>query len=98
MSPLRSSAGPAVCTKSAPSSSAMICASDVLPSPGGPARRTWSSASPRAVAASSETDSWLLTACWPTKSARRRGRSETSRSSSVASGTDSRGVLTGGLP
>ena len=55
MSPLRSSAGPAVCTKRTPSSSATICASDVLPSPGGPESRTWSSASPRPAAASTET-------------------------------------------
>ena len=34
-----------------PSSAATICASEVLPSPGGPASSTWSSASPRAVAA-----------------------------------------------
>ena len=36
MSPLRSSAGPAVCTKGTSSSAAMICASDVLPRPGRP--------------------------------------------------------------
>jgi len=46
---LRSSAGPDVCTKATSSSSAMIRASDVLPSPGGPASRTCSSASPRSV-------------------------------------------------
>ena len=33
---MRSSAGPAVATKSTSSSLAMICASEVLPSPGGP--------------------------------------------------------------
>ena len=49
MSPLRSSAGPAVCTNGTPSSTATICASEVLPSPGGPASSTWSSASPRAA-------------------------------------------------
>ena len=54
MSPLRSSAGPAVCTNGTSSSAARICASDVLPSPGGPASSTWSSASPRAAAASSD--------------------------------------------
>ena len=52
MSPLRSSAGPAVCTNGTSSSSATICASEVLPRPGGPASSTWSSASPRARAAS----------------------------------------------
>src|SRR3954447_12765030 len=49
-SPLRSSAGPAVCTNGTPSSAATIWASDVLPSPGGPASRTWSSASPPGAA------------------------------------------------
>ena len=47
MSALRSSAGPAVCTSGDPSSAAMMWASEVLPSPGGPASSTWSSASPR---------------------------------------------------
>ena len=36
MSALRSSAGPAVCTNGASSSAAMMCASEVLPRPGGP--------------------------------------------------------------
>ena len=62
MSPLRSSAGPAVCTKRTSSSSAMIRASEVFPSPGGPASRTWSIASPRAAAALIETSSWALSA------------------------------------
>ena len=48
MSALRSSAGPAVWTKSTSSSAATIWASEVLPRPGGPASSTWSSASPRA--------------------------------------------------
>ena len=60
MSPLRSSAGPAVCTNGTPSSAATICASYVLPRPGGPASRTWSSASPRAAAAAIETPSCSL--------------------------------------
>ena len=46
-SALRSSAGPAVCTSGTPSSAATMLASEVLPSPGGPASRTWSSGSPR---------------------------------------------------
>ena len=53
-----------------------------MPRPGGPASSTWSSASPRCLAASMNTVSWSLTACWPTKSASRRGRSERSSSSS----------------
>ena len=36
MSALRSSAGPAVWTSGAPSSAATMCASEVLPRPGGP--------------------------------------------------------------
>ena len=60
MSPLRSSAGPAVMTNGTSSSAAMICASDVLPRPGGPASRTWSSASPRALAASMRDRELLL--------------------------------------
>ena len=62
MSPLRSSAGAAVCTNGTSSSAARICASEVLPRPGGPASSTWSSASPRARAASSDTDSWAFSA------------------------------------
>ena len=68
MSPLRSSAGPATCRMPTPSSLRTICASDVLPSPGGPASSTWSSASPRAFAASSAICSCSLTRSWPTKS------------------------------
>ena len=56
-SALRSSAGPAVWTIGTPSSAAMMCASEVLPSPGGPARSTWSSGSPRRRAASMKTPS-----------------------------------------
>ena len=60
MSALRSSAGPAVWTNGTPSSSATIRARLVLPSPGGPASSTWSSASPRAAAAAIETPSCSL--------------------------------------
>ena len=49
----RSSAGPATERMPTPSSSRMMCARLVLPSPGGPTSRTWSSASPRPFAASS---------------------------------------------
>ena len=68
MSALRSSAGPAVWTNGTSSSAATIWASEVLPRPGGPASSTWSSASPRAAAAASETPSCSLTASWPTNS------------------------------
>ena len=40
----------------------MICASEVLPRPGGPASSTWSSASPRPFAASSAIRELLLDA------------------------------------
>ena len=69
MSPLRSSAGPATCRIETSSSRRMICASEVLPSPGGPASSTWSSASPRPRAASSAIPSCSLTRSWPTNSA-----------------------------
>ena len=39
--------GPDVALKLTPNSRDMICASVVLPKPGGPANSTWSSASPR---------------------------------------------------
>ena len=45
-----------------------MCASDVLPSPGGPASSTWSSGSPRRRAASMKSASWPLSCSWPTKS------------------------------
>ena len=60
-----------------PSSAAMIWASEVLPSPGGPASSTWSSASPRALAASIATASCSRSWRCPTNSSRRRGRSVT---------------------
>ena len=47
--------GPDVARKLTPSSRATICASVVLPSPGGPTNSTWSSASFRARAASMNT-------------------------------------------
>ena len=65
----------------------MICASEVLPSPGGPASRTWSSASPRPRAASSAIPSCSFTRSWPTNSASEPGRSERSISSSPLSWT-----------
>ena len=85
MSPLRSSAGPAVCTKGTSSSAAMICASDVLPRPGGPASSTWSSASPRAAPPRSRPAAARAAPSWPTNSSSVRGRSERSSSSSPSS-------------
>ena len=93
MSPLRSSAGPATWRMPTPSSLRTICASEVLPSPGGPASRTWSSASPRAFAASSAIASCSLTRSCPTKSSSVRGRSDRSSSSSPPSSSDRREEL-----
>ena len=62
MSPLRSSAGPATVRMPTPSSSRTMNARLVLPSPGGPTSRTWSSASPRVFAASSAIASCSLIA------------------------------------
>src|SRR2546423_625187 len=74
MSPLRSSAGPATERMPTPSSSRTMCARLVLPRPGGPTSRTWSSASPLPFAASSATASCSLMRAWPTNSTSRRGR------------------------
>ena len=51
-SPARSMAGPLVTLIADPNSFAMMCASVVFPSPGGPYSKTWSSASPRSLLAS----------------------------------------------
>ena len=82
MSPFRSRAGPATVRIPTSSSSRMIVASVVFPSPGGPTSRTWSSASPRPFAASSAISSCSFVRSWPTKSSSRRGRSDCSTSSS----------------
>ena len=70
----RSSAGPATERMPTPSSSRRMCARLVLPRPGGPTRRTWSSASPLPFAASSAIASCSFTRAWPTNSSSRRGR------------------------
>ena len=70
-----------------PISTAMMLASVVLPSPGGPARRTWSSGSPRDLAASMKMPSCSRSIGCPTKAPSERGRSE--RSSSCSSGASS---------
>ena len=60
-----STAGPAIVRRPTPSSSRTMCASDVLPRPGGPASSTWSSASPRAFAAIERDLELLLHALLP---------------------------------
>src|SRR5262245_7331927 len=76
--PVRSSffcsTGPEVCSKGTPSSSAMMAASVVLPSPGGPYSRMWSRASLRCRAASIPMARFSLSLVWPVKSWSRRGR------------------------
>jgi hypothetical protein len=71
--------GPATWRMPTPSSLRTICASDVLPSPGGPASRTWSSASPRAFAASSAIDELLLDALLADEVVERRAGGATAR-------------------
>src|SRR5688572_10225685 len=77
-SPARSSTGPEVCFRLTPISRAMMCASVVLPRPGGPNSSTWSSASARARAACTKISSWPRAFSWPTYSASVAGRSERS--------------------
>src|SRR5690606_21614904 len=85
-SPALAITGPEVERKLTPSSRAMICASVVLPRPGGPTNSTWSSASPRFFAASMNIFRLARAAAWPTNSSSDCGRSETSTSSPRLSG------------
>src|SRR5690606_25851888 len=91
-SPALAMTGPEVERKLTPSSRAMICASVVLPRPGGPTNRTGSSASPRFFAASMKIFRLARAAACPTKSSSVCGRSETSRSSPRFSGVINRGA------
>src|SRR5687768_667248 len=77
-SPGRSSTGPEVWRRLTPISRAMMCASVVLPRPGGPNSSAWSSASLLPLAAWMKISSWPRTFSWPTYSARVAGRSERS--------------------
>src|SRR5262245_31606085 len=81
-SPALAITGPEVARKFTPSSRDTICASVVLPRPGGPTNSTWSSASRRARAASMNTARFERACCWPMNSASRCGRSELSAASS----------------
>src|SRR5262245_21371134 len=92
-SPGRSSAGPDVGWNPTPSSFETIPASVVLPSPGGPENRRWSTVSPRAPAPSISNASCSLIRSCPTNSSIRRGRSaaSNSRSSSGTSASTIRG-------
>ena len=64
-SPVRSMAGPLVVRMLAPNSLATTVASVVLPRPGGPENRMWSTTSPRARAASMRMASDSFTFVWP---------------------------------
>src|SRR6266852_2353695 len=77
-SPLRSNSGPALVLIGTFNSLAIICASVVFPSPGGPYSSTWSSASPRLRAASIAIWIFSLTRFWPMYSSSRFGRTLTS--------------------
>jgi len=68
------------------SSFAMMVARVVLPSPGGPKSKTWSSASPRDRAASRAMPSCSFAFSWPMNSCRRRGRSFSSNEESSSTG------------
>src|SRR5260221_12305083 len=83
-SPARSSTGPEVERRLTPISRAMMWASVVLPSPGGPKRSTWSSASLRVRAADTKISSCSRIFAWPTYSARSLGRR--ARSSAISWG------------
>src|SRR5262245_53017142 len=86
-SPARSSTGPEVWRRLTPISLAMMCASVVLPRPGGPNSSTWSSASFLPLAAWMKISSWPRIFSWPTYSESVPGRSDCSmRSSSPEEG------------
>jgi hypothetical protein len=81
-SPGRSSTGPDVWRRFTPISRAMMWASVVLPRPGGPNSRVWSSASRRLRAAEMKISSWSRIFDWPTYSSRCLGRKARSIASS----------------
>src|SRR5580700_3884445 len=64
----------------------MMVARVVLPSPGGPYSKTWSKASPRERVASMATARFSLTLAWAMNSARRCGRSFSSKEESSSTG------------
>src|SRR6185503_1589507 len=81
-SPGRSSTGPDVCRRLTPISRAMMCASVVLPNPGGPNSRTGSRASLRFLAAWMKICSWPRIFSWPMYSSNCLGRKALSSASS----------------
>ena len=98
-SPALAMTGPEVARKPTPSSRATICASVVLPRPGGPTNSTWSSASLRLRAASMKIERFLRACAWPTNSDSNCGRSAVSPTSSdTALGRDDAGGRVHSLP
>ncbi len=83
-SPALASTGPEVIRNPTPSSRAMICASVVLPSPGGPWNSVWSIASPRIRALSMNTRRFARASACPMNSSSTCGR----RARSASSGRD----------
>src|SRR5262249_39832691 len=81
-SPGRSSTGPDVWRRFTPISRAMMWASVVLPSPGGPNSSTWSRASLRLRAASMKICNWPRIFSWPMYSSSCLGRRALSSASS----------------
>ena len=90
-SPGFSSTGPEVVRSCTPISRAISMASVVLPRPGGPKKRVWSSVSRRPLAASMAIWSEVFTCACPMNSSSRDGRS--AASAPVSSGSAS-GVVT----
>ena len=93
-SPGFSRTGPVVVLIAAPISCAMMCASVVLPRPGGPEKRIWSTGSPRRFAASSAIPSDSRVSGWPMNVASDAGRiAVSSRSSAMSAGVTSRSTI-----
>src|SRR5262249_28435478 len=82
--------GPEVRRSPAPISRATMWARVVLPSPGGPVKRTWSSGSPRPRAAARKTARFSRTFVWPMYSESVCGRSLGSTATSSSSGVGTR--------
>ena len=85
-SPGLSMIGPVVGRMLTPISSAIIYAKVVFPKPGGPDRITWSSASPRCLAAFMNTFKLSMAFCWPMNSSMDEGLTLCSKASSLCCG------------
>ncbi len=92
-SPAFSITGPLVFFTLTPIALAMICASVVLPRPGGPLSKMCSSTSPRCFAACTRTSRRSQTFTCPVNSLNIGGRSEISSAGSGTSGVTVEGVM-----